>query len=79
MADPKLGDSGLDPTFCLNSNPDRNLVMIKCKFSVTNTKFESGKGRIRAGDPDPHGFAFMFSPGSGSAFNMRIRKIVILL
>ena len=24
-------------------------------------------------DPDPLGFAFIFPPGSGSAFNMRIR------
>ena len=28
---------------------------------------------IRAVDPDPHGSAFIFHPGSGSAFNMRIR------
>ena len=27
----------------------------------------------RAVDPDPHGSTFIFPPGSGSAFNMRIR------
>ena len=26
----------------------------------------------RAVNPDPHGSAFIFSPGSGSVFNMRI-------
>ena len=32
-------------------------------------------GNCRAVDPDPdlHGSAFIFPPGSGSAFNMRIR------
>ena len=28
---------------------------------------------FRAVDPDPHGSAFIFPPGSGTAFNMRIR------